>query len=400
MTTALEPRGLDGKLVDADNHYYESSDCFSRHIERRFADKAVTASRTPDGEWEVRVGDVPFDFFDPKFDKTNPPGSLLEVLRAKDASPTFKWGDSYSAENMLPAFQRRDARLALMDEQGIEASVLLPTFGISVEEYMVGDPEQLYANLRSFNRWLEEEWGYADGRIFAPPLLSLVDLDLAVEELDRVLAAGARMIHLRPGPIGNGRSPADPHYDPFWSRVDDAGIPVAFHIADSRYPDVSLAWGEAPSPPVREMSAFQWAFVHGDRPIMETFGALIYGNMFGRFPNLRCISIENGSDWVPYLLKVLDKKKGMGRYGPWIGGRPSGRPSDTFKQHCFVSPYAEDDVGALIDCIGASQVLFGSDYPHPEGLAEPSRFLRLLDGRSETEVLQVMRDNSAKLLGI
>ena len=56
---------------------------------------------------------------------------------------------------------------------------------------MMDDPDQMYANFRAFNRWLEEEWGYGtDGRIFSPPLLSLLDVDRAVEELDRVLAAG------------------------------------------------------------------------------------------------------------------------------------------------------------------------------------------------------------------
>jgi len=389
-----------GSYIDADNHYYETSDCFSRHIETKHADKAVTAAPNADGSWSVRVGERPFTFFDPKFDKTNPPGSLLEILRAKDTSPDIKWGDSYSKDNMLAAFQHRDARLALMDEQGIQSVIMLPTFGIAVEDYMTGDPVQLYANLRAFNRWLEEEWGFDDGRIFSPPLLSLVDRDLAVDELDRVLEAGARIVHLRPGPIGNGMSPADPHYDPFWSRINEARVPVAYHIADYRYPEVSLAWGEDPNPNVREMTAFQWAFVHGDRPIIETFGALIFGNMFTRFPNLRCVSIENGSDWVPYLLRVMDKKKGMGRYARWIGGRPAGRPSDIFKQFCSVAPYAEDDISDLVDHIGASQVLFGSDYPHPEGLARPVAFEALLGDRTEAEVDQIMRGNTAALLGI
>lgn len=391
---------LFGTIVDADNHFYETPDCFSRHIEAKFADQAVTASPTPDGAWDVRVGDEPFTFFDPKFDKTNPPGSLLQVLRSLDKSPGIKWGDSYSTEHMLPAFQNREARLALMDQQGIAATIVLPTFAITVEHQMQSNPDQLYANLRSFNRWIEEEWGLGDGRIFSPPLLSLVDVDQAVAELDRVLAAGAKIVHLRPGPVGNRKSPADPMYDPFWSRINDAEIPVAFHIADNRYPEVSLEWDEIPNAPVREMSAFQWAFVHGDRPIMETFGALIFGNLFGRFPNIRCLSIENGSDWVPYLMNVMDKKKGMGRYGRWVGGRPSGKPSETFRRHCFVSPYAEDNVSALVDSIGASQVLFGSDYPHPEGMAEPIEFTHLLADRSDDEIVQIMRSNTAALLGI
>jgi predicted TIM-barrel fold metal-dependent hydrolase len=389
---------LDYLLFDADSHYYETPDCFSRHIEAAHAAGAVTASRTADGRWSVRVGDRPYDFMDVKFDKTNPPGSMHALLRRKDASPDITWGDSYSADNMLPAFQHRDARLSLLDEQGIETTILLPTFGASVEQMMVGDPVQTYANLRSFNRWLDEEWGFArDERIIAPPLLSLLDADLAVAELDRVLALGARLVHLRPGPTGSGRSPADPSYDPFWARLDEARVPVAFHINDYRYPEASVAWGEDPDPPVREMSAFQWAFVHGDRPIMETFGALIYGNLFGRFPNLVTLSIENGSDWVHYLLTLLDKKKGMGRYGPWVGGRPAGRPSETFRAHCYVAPFPEDDVEQLIERIGATQVLFGSDFPHPEGLARPVEFVRLVENRSDEEIRLVMRDNAERL---
>ncbi len=391
--------GLDYPLFDADNHFYETPDCFSRHIERKYADKAITARRDSQGEWIVKVGGKPYDFMDVKFDKTNPPGSMHEILRKKDVAGDITWGSSYSKEHMLAAFQHRDARLGLMDEQGVECAILLPTFGVSVEHCMIDDVEQTYANLRSFNRWLEEEWGFAgDGRIVSPPLLSLLDRDLALQELDRVLAAGARLVHLRPGPIGNGRSPADPWYDPFWARINEAQVPVAFHIADNRYDEVSAAWGEDPDPPVREMSAFQWAFVHGDRPIMETFGALLYGNMFARFPNLRVLSIENGSDWVHYLLTLLDKKKGMGRFGRWVGGRPAGRPSATFRQFCFVSPYPEDDVKALVDRIGASQVLFGSDYPHPEGMAEPARFADLLEGCSDEDIRLVMRDNTEQLL--
>ena len=186
---------------------------------------------------------------------------------------------------------------------------------------MMDDVEQTYANLRSFNRWLEEEWGFGgDGRIVAPPLLSLLDRDLAVAELDRVLAAGARLVQIRPGPTGSGKSLADPWYDPFWSRINEAGVPVAFHLSDNHNEEISTAWGEDANPPVRQMSAFQWAFVHGDRPIMETFGALLYGNMFARFPNLRVLSIENGSDWVHYLLTLARQEEGHGplrQVGRW-----------------------------------------------------------------------------------
>ncbi|HWL42975.1 MAG TPA: amidohydrolase family protein [Ilumatobacter sp.] len=394
------PHQLDYLVVDGDNHYYERPDCFSRHIESRYADLAVRAEARPDGTWAVRVGDRPYSFMEPKFDKTNPPGSLVELLRAKKADSTLVWGDSYSAENMLPAFQQRDPRLELMDAQGVERALLLPTFGVTLENYMTGNVEQTYANLRAFNRWLEDDWGYSyHDRIFAVPLLSLLDVDQAVAELDRVLAEGARMVHLRPGPTGTRRSPADPHYDPFWARINEARIPVAFHTADYRYPSVAAEWGDDPDADVRKMSAFQWAFLHGERPVMEMLGALIYGNLFGRFPDVTVVSIENGSDWVAYLMSLLDKKKGLATYGPWVGGRPVGRPSDTFRQHVYVAPFPEDDVAALVGLLGAERVVFGSDYPHPEGLAEPAAFAELLNGRSAAEVRQVMRTNMNSLLG-
>jgi predicted TIM-barrel fold metal-dependent hydrolase len=399
MTTL--PTGLDYAVVDSDNHYYESPDCFSRHIEAKYRDKAVIATQRSDDSWEVHVGSKPFTFCDPKFDKTNPPGSLLQILRAKDTNQSVKWSDSYTRENMLPAYQNHDARVALMDEQGIEATMMFPSFAVAVPSLMQDDAEQMYANCRSFNRWLEEEWGYgADGRIFAPPLLSLLDPDEAIAELDRVLALGTKVVAIPPGPIGNGRSPADPIYDAFWGRINDAGTLVAFHLGDSIYPEVSAMWGEPENPNVRELTAFQWAFMHGDRPIMETLGQLIFGNLFGRFPNIRVASIENGSDWVPYLCRLMDRKKGLGRYGRWIGGRPQGRPSETFKQHVWVAPYPEDDVDAVVELLGAERVLFGSDHPHPEGMVEPARFAGLMPRSTPEQVRLVMRDNAATLLGL
>ena len=110
-----------------------------------------------------------------------------------------------------------------------------PTLGVVVEQSMLDDPKLTFASLRSFNRWLEDDWGYAyRERIFAPPLLSLLDLDLALAELDRVMKLGARVVHLRAGPV-SGQSPADVHFDPFWARLEEAEIPVAFHLADSGY---------------------------------------------------------------------------------------------------------------------------------------------------------------------
>ncbi len=96
-----------------------------------------------------------------------------------------------------------------------------------------------------------------------------------------------------------------------------------------------------------DQSAFQWTNLYGDRPIMDTISALILHNLFGRFPNVQCVSVENGSLWVPYLLKAMNKMNGMGRNGPWLGGRITDRPSDIFRAHVSVSPYHEEDIAGV-----------------------------------------------------
>ncbi len=383
--------------VDADNHYYETRDAFTRHIESRYRDRSILTTMI-DGDEVFLADGKPYRFAPVKFEKTNPPGSLLASLRDPSGR---SYASTFSADEMLPAFQDRDARLALMDQQGLEAAILLPSLAVCIEHPLRHDPILTAAVLRAFNRWLEDEWGYAyHERIFGVPLIGLRDLDAGCAELERVLEAGARLIHLQTGPI-DGRSPANPHFDPFWARAHEAGIPVVYHIGDPGYNALfGAAWGEETNPSVRTQSAFQWAFMHGDRPIMETLGALTYHNLFGRFPNLQIISIENGSDWVQYLFKQLDKKKGMGRQGPWPGGYFKGRPSEILGRHLSLTPYPEDDVRALIERVGDDRVLFGSDYPHPEGLADPNAFAELIEGLDSAATRRVMRDNTARLLGL
>ena len=384
-------------LVDADNHYYETRDCFTRHLPKRFLGRAIRVEPDAAGRDRIWVGDRPFTFLHNwSFTHAGRPGALRELLRQKD------YRDEASAfrQPIVPEFQERAARLRLMDAQGLEAAFLFPTLAVCVEHFMKDDPEQLYANLHAFNEWLDEEWGFAHaGRLYAAPLLSLKDCERAVAELDWALARGARVVSLRPGPAF-GRSPGDPCFDPFWARVDEAGVCVAFHIGESGYNELfSTAFGELPNPSSHEQSAFQWSCFYGDRPIMDTVASLVFSNLFGRFPNVRIASVENGSLFVPYLMAVMDKMGGMGRSGPWPGGRIREKPSAIVRRHLFVSPYHEEDIPALARVLGASQVLFGSDYPHPEGLAEPAQFAEAIAPLPEAERRMILGENALRLLG-
>jgi predicted TIM-barrel fold metal-dependent hydrolase len=286
-----------------------------------------------------------------------------------------------------------------MDEQEIERALMYPGgWGLLAEAYLDGI-EPLYDNLRSFNRWMNEDWGFAyKDRIYAPAMLSLRDLDHAVAELEAVLDAGARFILLPAGPA-YGRSPGDPYFDPFWARINEAKAHVAFHISEFHYQaNVASHWGWGLVPPF-QFSAWQWQNTYGERPITDTLSALIFDNLFGRYPNINVVVSEFGAEWVPHFLKHMDKSRGMGRNGVWLGGQLAERPSRVFHQHVKVVPYPEDDILGLVDRLGtADSLVMGSDWPHAEGMADPRDYFEKVAGLGEENRRKFLRDNALPLL--
>jgi predicted TIM-barrel fold metal-dependent hydrolase len=389
------------RIVDADNHFYEPDDCFTRHIEARFRGRTARVEReSPDALGRVFIGTERSGFYSVAVgDHVGPPGMMRSFLRGE----TDQGGVNASAidARKVPAFVEKKARVALMDEQDVEACIMLPTFGIGVEYQLRRDPEALYPSLTSYNRWMEEAWGFGcDRRVFSTPLLSLADVDQAIVELDRVLVAGARAILLTPGPVG-GLSPADPHFDPFWARLAEAKASLVYHTGASDFARIYAApWGETPDPPSHRHSALQMYLALGPRPVADTLAALVLHNLFGRFPGLTVLSIENGSAWVAPLLRQLDELSRMNNRDMWRFGRLDDKPSAIFRRHVSVAPFHEDDIPALVSLLGARRVLGGSDFPHPEGLADPREFAEGLETLSPAEVRAIMRDNTAAILGL
>jgi predicted TIM-barrel fold metal-dependent hydrolase len=133
---------------------------------------------------------------------------------------------------------------------------------------------------------------------------------------------------------------------------------------------------------------------------MDSMMAMTLGGLFNRFPNLKVCSIEVGAAWVGYCLHELDHAGSnlVERRVTTFDGELVGRPSDVFKQHCYVAPFPEEDVVELAGLIGADRVLFGSDWPHPEGVAEPPLFHKFVEPMSEADQLLIMRDNALSIL--
>ena len=242
---------LDYRLFDADNHYYEPRDCFTRHIEPTLRDRAIRVGAEPTARSPSSSATGRSRSSSDPFPTPSRPGLAARACCA--AMSRARAGSTSTGRRADAArVHDRDARLALMDQQGVESILLFPTLGVCVEHFMKDDPEQLYANFHAFNHWLDEDWGFDhDGRIFAAPLLSLRDVDRAVAELDWVLARGARVVALRPGPGVRSLARRPALRPVLGARRTRRGVPVAFHIGESGYNEMMAPyWGEEAEPVV------------------------------------------------------------------------------------------------------------------------------------------------------
>ena len=388
---------MDFEPIDADNHYYETLDAFTRHLDKEYRERGVQPVQ--DGKRvKVLIGGKVNRFIpNPTFDPIIVPGCLDPLFRGQIPEGVDP-RSLMQVEPMRAEYRDRDARVRVMDEQGLGAALLFPTLGCGVEEGLRDDTPATMASLAAFNRWLEDDWGFDyQRRIIAAPMLSLADPDAAVAEVSSLIDRGARIVHVRPAPVpgphGTSRSLGDKLHDPVWARLAEASIPVAFHLGDSGYQRrFAGAWGGKDEFGFGNSDAFAQVMV-SDRAIQDTMASLIVHGVFKRHPDLRVASIENGSDWLHVLAKHLRKQANQ---TPWVFKED---PVETLRRHVWVTPYLEEDLAALAELIGVEHILFGSDWPHGEGVAHPLDFLKELGSFDEAEVRKIMRDNCLDLLG-
>ncbi len=382
-------------MFDADNHYYESMDAFTRHIDPKLRSRAMQWAEI-DGKTRLLVAGKVNKFIpNPTFDPIAKPGVLVSYFKGEGQGNKSVLEAFGELEPIRPEYRDRAVRLQVMDEQGMEGCWMFPTLGVGMEVVLRHeDPEACLAAFRAFNRWLDEDWGFAyQDRMFAAPYLSLIDLDAAVAELEWCINRGARVIVMLPAPVavrGGTTSPFTEEYDPFWARAAEAGITVTMHGGDSGYNDYVRAW----EPGVQSRAFFATPLqrvVTSDRPIMDTLAAAICHRVFERHPRLRFASIENGAGWVKVLLKKLDLA------GHQTPGWFAERPSTTFNRHVWVSPFWEDSHVAAAETIGIDRTIFGSDWPHTEGIPEPAGYADQIADLGPDSVRKIMRDNAWEL---
>ncbi len=384
--------------IDADNHYYEPLDAFTRHLDPKFKNRGVKPVQDGKHVQLLMGGKVNRFIPNPTFDPIIVPGCLDPLFRGQIPEGVNP-ASLMQVEPLRSEYRDRDRRVQVAEQQGLGAELLFPTLGCGVEEALRHDIGATMASVTAFNRWLEEDWGFDyEHRLIAVPMLSLADVEGACAEVDSLIERGARMVHVRPAPVpgpnGTGRSLGHKAFDPVWSRLAEASIPVAFHLGDSGYNgSIAAAWGGAASFEGFGNVDVLSRILVSDRAIHDTIAALITHGVFTRHPTLRVASIENGSDWMAVMIKRLRKQANQ---TPWIYPED---PLDTVRQHVWATPYCEEDLHALADLIGVERILFGSDWPHGEGLANPLDFEKELDGFDEPEIRKIMRENCLDLLG-
>jgi predicted TIM-barrel fold metal-dependent hydrolase len=383
----------ENRPFDADNHYYEALDAFTRHLDPSWGPRTLQWAEINGRQYNVLGGKVSRAVVNPTFDPVASPGVLKDYFRG---NPN---GDNplellKARDRVKDEYRNRDARLLTMDSHGLEKIWLFPTLGMVYEEELRTDPEAVAVMFRAFNRWVEEDWGFNyQNRIFAAPYITLADLEFAISELEWALDKGARTIVMRPAApttLLGRRSPTDTQFDPFWARVNEAGITVVVHAGDAGYSANGYAtdgfssnFNNSVPQPIKMLQL--------ERPIEDFLASLITDQLFHRFPNLRIASVENGAGFLRGLFHRLDA------LGHKMAGWFPEDPIETFRRHIWINPFWEDNVHELLELMGPERVIFGSDWPHIEGMPVPLDYLEELTGLEQKVVDLVTRENTAEL---
>jgi predicted TIM-barrel fold metal-dependent hydrolase len=383
-------------LFDADNHLYETREALTKYLPEKYRNAIQYVE--VNGRTKIAVlGQISEYIPNPTFDVVARPGALEDYF--KNGNPEGKSRRDIFGKPIasIPAFREPAPRLALMDEMGIEKTLMFPTLASLVEERMRDDPELIHAVVHSLNQWLYETWSFNyEDRIFTVPVISLPILDKAIAELEWCVERGAKAILIRPAPVpghGGSRSFALPEFDPFWKRVVELDVLVTMHSSDSGYSRYTADW-EGSRTETLPFKTNTFRMVASWRDIQDAVSAWVCHGALFRFPELKIAVIENGATWLPPLLDIMADvyKKAPEGF--------AGDPVAAIKRSIHVSPFWEEDLAALSDLIGVERVLFGSDYPHPEGLAQPARYIEEIKHMPLDQQQKIMGGNLARLMNV
>ena len=300
-----------------------------------------------------------------------------------------------------------ERRISEQDADGIVAEVVFPntvppffpTGQVVAPAPSNDDFARRLAGLHAHNRWLADFVGAHPTRRAGLGQIFLNDVDQAVADVRWMKEHGLAGV-LLPGvsPDTPWIEPLfSPIYDPLWAVCEELDMPVTHHSGGSGIPNY-------PRYPFTNIIFIMETGFFANRALWH----LIWGGIFDRFPRLKLILTEQGSAWVPPLLKRMDEmwaRMKAGRIGEL--GMPEDAvikrsPGDTFRDQVWVGasfPSPED--AAVFPEIGLDKVMWGSDYPHNEGTYPKTResLRAAFSSWSEADLRRIFAENIASVYG-
>jgi predicted TIM-barrel fold metal-dependent hydrolase len=299
------------------------------------------------------------------------------------------------------------ARLAHMDAEGIYAQVLYPNVGGfgSGGFLQLKEPELMLDCVRAYNDFLVE-WCSADrNRLIPVAAMPFWDVNECVKEVERAVASGHRAVLACSQPASWGEPGlADRYWDPFWSAVQEAGVPISFHIGAG---DLSDLFDDPSGLGLRANFARVSSMIFMQN--VHCIADLIFGGVCHRFPDLKLVSVESGVGWIPSYLEAADWQ--------FVGSETRREhpeydllPSEYFKRQIYGCFWFESE--GLKSALGrlSDNLMWETDFPHPTcqhpglegGLTEhPADYAeRAFQGVPEATIEKVLHGTAAKLYGI
>jgi uncharacterized protein len=368
-------------LIDADSHVMEPGDLWERYLEPRYRDRAIRIVETDGVEQLVMGGDVIL-------------AGTLAGLGGAHVHPRNQLfnGTMRYADGCHPASYDPSARISLYDDWGVSSGVVFPTIGIL--PFPNDDNELASAYCRAYNTWQSEFAADAAGRVLPIAHVNLGDLDTAIAELERCLALGFKGVFVAPEPVGDIR-PGDPHFDPFWQRCAEAGVPACLHVV------VRFGGAGVPYEPwLRAGAGMVFGFSLGaPGQIIPTVASMVLDGVFDRVPSLKVLCVEAGCGWAAHLMDRLDEKYELLSF---MGTPLQRRPSEYLESNVwYVAEPEERSIGAMLELVGEDRILWGSDFPHIDSKLDAADLIRAsIRSLSATRQAAVLGANAAKVFNL
>jgi predicted TIM-barrel fold metal-dependent hydrolase len=401
----VRERRLPYSTFDADNHLYETTDAFLQFLPKEYegAIKYVDVN----GRTKLAIRDHISEYIpNPTFNRVAVPGGYgRDISKGGDGKPIAGAAVGVKPRVMpgIDAFFDPEPRLALMKDMGIDRTLLWPTLASVLEERVADDPDLAVALVHALNQWMNEHWTfvYSDA-IFSTPIITLAGgIDAALRELSYVHEHGARIFLMRVAPVPTWRgkrSFALAEFDPFWEAVQELDIVVGMHSGDSGYTRFNQEWEgiSVETLPFARTGSPAFNRLASQKVVQVDACASIIGHgLATRFPKLKFMPVEYEAGWIrPFVRKIKEAYE----QSPAIFDED---PFEAFTRNIYLHIFHEPDPSGLLDLgIPADRLMFGSDFPHPEGMADPLAYSDVVSELPEDDQALIMGGSIEKAMSV